>query len=145
MTTQDRNKAALQSAYDAWNALDREAFERHYGDALVVRNLHTGAEQTWTKDEHWAIIENTFAVFPDIRLTIEDMTAEGDKVVIRYWATATHGGTSKLLGEPTGKTARWASWGEYRFEDGRIVEVVQLADRLAMLTQFGAIEDPAST
>ncbi|MFZ0851380.1 MAG: ester cyclase [Hyphomicrobiaceae bacterium] len=42
------------------------------------------------------------AGFPDIRLTIEDHIAEGDKVVTRWTAGETHAGSSKTSLRPAG-------------------------------------------
>src|SRR5713101_5503546 len=42
------------------------------------------------------------AAFPDVYLTIEDMIAEGDKVVVRWIAHGTHSGELRGIG-PTGK------------------------------------------
>src|SRR5262249_47337156 len=43
-----------------------------------------------------------FAAFPDLRLTLEDIVAEGDKVVVRYTMTGTHRGAVAGIA-PTGK------------------------------------------
>jgi steroid delta-isomerase-like uncharacterized protein len=52
--------------------------------------------------------------FPDLRLTVEGTVAEGDDVVIRWSASATHRG--EFLGVP----ARGMTW--MRFRDGRLSE-----------------------
>jgi predicted ester cyclase len=41
--------------------------------------------------------------FPDLENTIEDMVAEGDKVVVRFRARGTHQGETEAFGPPTGK------------------------------------------
>jgi predicted ester cyclase len=59
--------------------------------------------------------------FPDTRHTIEDLVAEGDRVVARVSARATH--TGDLFGHaPTGKLVRLSSITIYRIVDGRIAE-----------------------
>ena len=59
--------------------------------------------------------------FPDTRHTIEDLVAEGDRVVARVSARATH--TGELYGHPaTGKVVTMTSITVYRIAHGRIVE-----------------------
>jgi predicted ester cyclase len=59
--------------------------------------------------------------FPDTRHTIEDLVSEGDKVVARISARATH--TGELFGHPpTGKVVTLAGITIYRLVGGRIAE-----------------------
>jgi predicted ester cyclase len=59
--------------------------------------------------------------FPDTRHTLEDLVAEGDRVVARVSARATH--TGELFGHaPTGKVVTLTSITVYRIVDGRIAE-----------------------
>ena len=59
--------------------------------------------------------------FPDTRHTIEDLVAEGDRVVARVSARATH--TGDLFGHaPTGRVVSLTSITIYRIVDGRIAE-----------------------
>jgi predicted ester cyclase len=70
-------------------------------------------------------LRGTFAAlrraFPDTRHTIEDLFAEGDRVVARVSARATH--TGELFGHaPTGRIVSLTSITIYRVVDGRIAE-----------------------
>jgi steroid delta-isomerase-like uncharacterized protein len=59
--------------------------------------------------------------FPDTRHTIEDLVAEGDRVVARTRARATH--TGDLFGHAaTGRVVTLSSITIYRIVDGRIAE-----------------------
>ena len=59
--------------------------------------------------------------FPDLHYTVEDLIAEGDKVVVRWRWQATHQG--EFLGiEPTGRPAPMTGIAIYRLEAGKIVE-----------------------
>jgi predicted ester cyclase len=59
--------------------------------------------------------------FPDTRHTIEDLIAEGDRVVARISARGTH--TGELFGHaPTGRVVTLTAITVYRLVDGRIVE-----------------------
>ena len=70
-------------------------------------------------------LRGTFAAlrraFPDTRHTIEDLLAEGDRVVARVSAQATH--TGEIFGHaPTGTVVRLTSITIYRIAEGRIAE-----------------------
>ena len=76
--------------------------------------------------------------FPDLHVTVEDMIAEGDKVVTRF----TSHGTQKraFMGiPPTGKQVTVSSIVIARIADGKIVEQWGLDDQMGMLQQLGLI------
>lgn len=84
-------------------------------------------------------VRQAFAVFrralPDTRHTIEDLIAEGDRVVARISARGTH--TGELFGHPaTGKPVTLSGIAIYRIVDGRIAE--RWAEQgLGVLEQLG--------
>jgi len=58
---------------------------------------------------------------PDLHLTIDNLVAEGDQVVLRYTATGTY--TGSIMGsKPTGKAISVRGLTYYRLSDGKIVE-----------------------
>ena len=81
------------------------------------------------------------AVFPDISFTVEDVLEDGDKVVIRSIARATHAGSEFLGLAPTGKPVEFIALEIHRFEGDRIAESWHLQDYYAMLAQLGLIEN----
>ena len=82
-----------------------------------------------------------FNAFPDIHFTIEDMVAEGDKVVVRFTVRGTHKGD--YLGvPPTGKQFAVNGIAIHRIVDGREVEVWDSVDIFAMMQQLGVIPPP---
>ena len=81
------------------------------------------------------------AAFPDVRATAEDLLADGDKVIERTTAVATHTGEFNGI-PPTGNPVVWTELHIYRFEDGKIAELWSEIDLLALLTQIGAIPAP---
>jgi len=77
--------------------------------------------------------------FPDHHGRIEDITAEGDKVWIRYKGTGTHKG--EWLGlAPTGKKITMNSLAIYRIVDTKVVEMTVVKDLLDFFKQIGVIE-----
>ena len=72
----------------------------------------------------------------DVSLTIGDIVAEGDKVVILEIATGIH--TGKMMNvEPTGKTLTDTRFGIFRIENGKIAEGWGLNNLLGMFQQMG--------
>ena len=76
--------------------------------------------------------------YPDIHATIEDMIAEGDKVVWRYTVRGTHKG--EFMGiAPTSKPVTLTGILISRFADDKVVEDWNNYDALGMLQQLGVI------
>ena len=77
----------------------------------------------------------------DPRFTIEDIIAEGDKVVVRWTNSGSHVGN--FLGiPPTGKNFTIAGIDIYRMKDDRMAEHWHVIDQLALLQQLGLIPSP---
>jgi predicted ester cyclase len=82
-----------------------------------------------------------FTAFPDIRATIEDMVAEGDKVVIRWKVQGTN--TGSMFGMPaTNRSATFTGITINRIEGSRIAEQWVNFDALGMMQQLGVVPAP---
>ena len=79
------------------------------------------------------------ASFPDVRMEIVELIAEGDTVAGRFTCTATHTGTwQEHL--PTGHRFEHVDEvGIYRFRHARITAAWTLEDNLSRLRQLGLI------
>src|ERR671920_27443 len=75
--------------------------------------------------------------FPDVISTIEDLIAEGDKVVARWRSRATHQGAYMGIA-PTGKEVEFTGISFYRIEGGKIAQSWNIEDQLGLLRQIGA-------
>lgn len=85
-----------------------------------------------------ALITGLRGMFPDLKLTIEDIAVEGDKVWIRMRAKGTNGGS--IMGKPpTGKWMEIDIIDVCRVSDGKIVEHWGVPDQLGMLEQIGML------
>lgn len=76
------------------------------------------------------------SAFPDLSTSIEDLIAEGDRVALRSIARGTNSG--EFAGNPsTGKqmAVEWESI--YRFEDGKVAEMWDAWNVLAVVEQLG--------
>lgn len=81
------------------------------------------------------------SAFPDLRFSVQDMVAEGEKVATRVGISATHEG--ELLGIPlSGRRLSFTAMELYRLEGGKIAEQWVNVDTLGMMQQLGAIPAP---
>jgi steroid delta-isomerase-like uncharacterized protein len=88
------------------------------------------------------LIDTYRTAFPDLRITVQDQIAEGDRVATRWTARGTHQGP--LLGiDATGKEGSVTGITIDRIEDGKIVESWNNWDALGLLQQLGVV--PALT
>lgn len=79
--------------------------------------------------------------FPDMHMTVDDMIAEGDKVVSRVTVNATHRG--EFMGiPPTGKQITVTGIDIVRIVGGKAVERWGNYDDLGMMQQLGVIPPP---
>jgi steroid delta-isomerase-like uncharacterized protein len=76
--------------------------------------------------------------FPDLHFTVEDMIAEGDKVVARLTVHGTHQGAFMGI-PPTGKHTTVTAIEIIRFADGKSVEHWAEIDFMSLLQQLGVI------
>ncbi len=77
----------------------------------------------------------------DVHFTLEDLIAEGDKVVGRWTMQGTHDGP--FLGvPPSGRPVTLSGIDIVRVAAGKIVEIWHLEDALGHMRQIGARPDP---
>jgi predicted ester cyclase len=81
-----------------------------------------------------------------MRVTTDDLNAEGDKVMERWTQTMTHTGVS-IFGAPagTGKKVKTTGISLYRIANGKIVEHWAEMDSLGVLQQLGLMPSPGSS
>ena len=104
-------------------------------DAVIRTPLPIDATGAEALKQVWAML---LRIYPDIHLTVEDLIAEGDKVVGRTTVTGTHQG--EFMGvAPTGKSVTYNEIFIFRFADGRVVETWGVVDVYAQMKQIGVI------
>ncbi len=137
MSTEE-NKATVRRFRDALNAGNvEEAMSVFAKDAVI----HLSGAPGPLNPEAFRQFGGAFlTAFPDGKATVEDLIAEGDKVVSRLTFRGTH--TADLMGmPPTGQKVAVSEVVIDRIVDGRIVESWRLFDQLAMMRQLGAIPE----
>ena len=120
--------AANMAVIDELFATD---FLNHDPSAPTVRDLE-GLKQ---------LILAQHAAFADVRTTIDDLVADGDKVVKRFSVRGTH--TGDFNGIPaTGKQFTLEGIDILRLMDGKIQEIWIGYDMLGVLQQLGVMPQP---
>jgi steroid delta-isomerase-like uncharacterized protein len=84
------------------------------------------------------LIGMMLTAFPDMHVTVEDMIAEGDKVVVRFTERGTQQGAFGSI-PPTGKHVEVSTIDIVRIEGGKIAEEWGIDDMLGMLQQLGLV------
>jgi steroid delta-isomerase-like uncharacterized protein len=82
-----------------------------------------------------------FEAFPDLSVSIDDVIAEGDKVVARWTYHGTHQGEIEELGPPTGRQMELEGITIHHFEGDKIVELWERFDNLSLLQQLGLVPE----
>ena len=81
------------------------------------------------------------SAMPDLRVVVQDMIAEGDKVATRYTLEGTYEG--ELFGvPPTGQRLSIKSFTAERVSEGKIREHWRVSDNLDMMQQLGVFPPP---
>ncbi len=108
-------------------------------DAVEHEELPPGTPPGREGVKHFfALLRNAF---PDLRVTIDDQIAEGDKVVSRVTLSGTHKG--EFVGiPPTGKTVTFGAIDIIRVAGGKLVEHWGVTDNLGLLQQLGVVPPP---
>jgi len=117
-------------------------------DELVAPDYFHSAFPLRGREEYKQFETGLWKAFPDWHETIEDITAEGDKVWYRMKITATHTGelrwfapTGKMITlAPTGKKFTMTGVSIKRIVNGKIKESWAVYDMLDFYKQLGVIE-----
>jgi predicted ester cyclase len=76
--------------------------------------------------------------FSNLKVTIEDSVAEGDRVAIRFTVSGTHNGSFMGIA-PTGRTIKVTATGIFRVVDGKATDNWVNFDALGLLQQLGVV------
>ena len=127
------NRAATKRVFDALGRGNLDAAQ-----SVLATGLKAGAATSAKAAKRG---------LPDVKIQLEDMIAEGDKVVARWTAVGTHKGAGKhdFFGavKGTGKELNVEGVTILRFEGGKVVETWGLTDELGAAKQLGLVRKRA--
>lgn len=138
------NKAVVERWFDeVWNEGNEQSLRELLAPTAIIHNLPV--EKTLVNDSQAALtamVRQFRGAFPDLRISVDEAIAEGDRVVARCTVRGTHSGDT--LGMPaTGQRVQFDGISIARIENGQIVEGWNNFDFLAMFTQLG-VDQPAN-
>jgi len=138
----EQNKAVVRRTFEElWNKgnlqLANELFSPNYAHHdPSTPDVGRGPE---SEKKRATLYRNAF---PDLRLTVEDLVAEGETVVARWSCHGTHKGELDGIA-PTGKQITITGVTIVRFENGKMVEGWVNWDALGMMQQLGVVPEIA--
>ena len=114
-----------------WDQHDYTAIDENIRSDYIQhsRNVPPGREGV---KSFFKMIEGAFS---DVKFTIEDMNAQGDKVVWRWTIQGKHTGIFQGL-QPTGKDFAFSGISILRLEDGKFAELWVEQDMMGLLGQL---------
>ena len=135
--TLDANKQICRDYFKAFLARDAGWMEKHVAKTFVRHDPGLDFEvrgPNGVLQLHDALMP----AFPDMKLDLEDLVAEGEKVLVRLVIRATHTGPFGEMA-PTGKPISVPVLDLFQIRDGVLIEHWAQLDNLGMLKQLGAL------
>jgi predicted ester cyclase len=138
----EENKELIRKLEDAWSRSDFHAIDGFFApsfdnSATAMPGLPPGIEGA--KMAHQGAMQS----FPDRKTVIEDLIADGDKVMIRGRFIGTNQGGVPFLNAPAnGNPTDVAFVSIYTIKDGKITSHWGLNDAVALMQQVGAMPSP---
>lgn len=133
----EKNKAIARDYFEAFADKDLAWVDDHIAPNFVRHDPGLPFEVRGPEGVR-QLADVFHTAFPDLRLDIEDVIGEGDKVLVRLTIRATHQG--ELMEIPaSGRKVEVGVLDLFRIADGRIQEHWAAMDNLGMMQQLGAI------
>lgn len=138
--TPDQNKEVVRRLYE--ECLNKRQFEVL---SELIAEEYTGIRGEKGPTGFEETVRSIIQGFPDIQWTVEDLIAEGDKVVVRWSWQGTHTGTFRGFLPATQQPVSDHAIAIYQFRDAKIVRAWIQSDRLGFLQQLGMIPEDLRT
>jgi steroid delta-isomerase-like uncharacterized protein len=135
--TVEANKELVRRFYEElWNRGNLAAAEEFVAQDYVRHDLRPGDSPPGPAGQA-AIAERFRAAFPDIRLDVEAVIAEGELVVARWTISGTHTGPWGKVAA-TDRPVSFAGVNFFRIAHSKIAEIWNVRDDLGLREQIGA-------
>lgn len=136
---EENKELARRDIEEAWNEGNLEVVNEYVAEEFVCHDP-SFPEALRGPDGYRQLVTMYRSAFPDAHLTIEELVAEGDTVVVRWTGRGTHEG--ELMGlEPTNRTVEVPGMTLLHVSDDMVTESWQCYDVFGMLGQLGALPE----
>lgn len=136
--SQQNTMLVRRAVEEVWNRGNLAVVEDIVSSDIVIHMSHENIHGPDGIKQFFSMLREAF---PDLQFTIEDQVAEGDRVVTRWTARATHSSAFQGI-PPTGRQVSLTGIDIDRIVNGKVVECWSFADDLGLLQQLGAIPTP---
>jgi steroid delta-isomerase-like uncharacterized protein len=124
---------------EVWNKGREEAIDEMCDKDVVANGLTDAEGNTICGVEAYKTLFRAFiSAYPNMKITVEDIITEGDKIAARCRVTAKHEGEG-LGVAPTNQPVEFTGMTMVRIKDGKIVEAWNEFDFMKMYSQLGAL------
>jgi predicted ester cyclase len=136
----EENKEIVRRIEEAWNNQDLDALDELFAPEFDNRATGTPGLPpglAGAKMAHGMAMQS----FPDRKVTIEDIVAEGDRVAVRARVTGTNtGGFPAFHVPPNDARIDIGFISIYQLREGKVVRHWGLNDTAALMQQLGAVQ-----
>ena len=134
MSIEEENKALLYRFFEELNKGNFTVWD----ELCTPGYIYHGTAGDMTREQSKDHAASLLAAFPDLNGAIDDVIAEGDRVVARYTVRGTHQGVYGGL-PPTGKQITLKGIEIDKLADGKFIETWTVTDTFGLLQQLGVI------
>lgn len=124
----------------AWNERAYARIPDLVSESVVAYNPSAPGGELHGRDGLEAFMYGVVDAFPDFRVTVHEMVADGDVVMYEADLTMTHEGEFDGI-PPTGEEVELREMASYRVTGGEIQEYRVCFDRQSFLEQLGLVEE----
>jgi steroid delta-isomerase-like uncharacterized protein len=140
MSTSENKEIVPRAYLDGMNRRDMVVIKELFAPCYVC-HFPAGQGEVTGREAFIETLSGFLAAFDDLTFSVEDVLAEGDRVVLRWSAVGRHAGD--YAGLPpgrvipaTGRTVHFSATDIYRIEDGQIAEEWNTFDGYHVLAQM---------
>lgn len=138
---EEQNKAVILRWFSEVNKNNFESLYEELFAADSQQYIPPNAEPLSFSD-YKPMAQQIYDAFPEITHTVDDIFAEGDRVVAKIIVHTVHDG--EFFGVPaTGKNLEWTSIAVFQLSEGKIRARWEIADILGIMQQLGMELRPA--
>lgn len=140
------NKELVRLYFEAFNTEHVEILDEILDSGFRVRGLHMKSEDISNDQRGPDFFKKALIAshdsFPDGHITIDEMVAEGDKVMVRWTFEGTHAGEFAGI-RATNRRITYSGINGFHVVAGKLASAWDMWDRLNLWQQLGVLPETA--